>query len=74
MSSYFDKREKFQNQVDILLPQFLKTLCNLCPSQEDSHGMNCAECCALNITFEKIQKRKLDDAPDCVLFGKEPEL
>ena len=41
--------EKFQEQCYIIL----KALCELCPHQNDTHAMNCIECCPIGRAKDK---------------------
>ncbi len=40
---YFERHRVFEKQVRATFG----VMCSLCPSREDSHSMNCIECCPL---------------------------
>lgn len=58
---YFKKCKLFQLMCyeiggKILCKDAQEEICRKCPHRNDSHGMNCIECCPINRALEKLKK------------------
>lgn len=65
-SSYFEKCKQYQEEVyglgnRILDPEVQEKTCENCPHRNDSHSMNCVECCIVDRAIEKVKKNKSNE-------------
>lgn len=59
-SSYFERCKIYQEEVyglgeKILDPEVQEKTCKNCPHRNDSHSMNCVECCIVDRAIEKVK-------------------
>jgi hypothetical protein len=57
------ERKDFKNLIDALLEILIKNACKLCPHKDDSHNINCFECCPVKITIEEKLSIEKDKHP-----------